>query len=131
MTEVSRAGASDVEWDASAVADLVGAADPSLLRAEKLTTLLSIVKRPPALRNLPGGPEQPTALETLFISQTESLQIEETSDIAYEAAALFIRLSSDPRVADDEDAKAGLAVLGDMVKMYEHLFMMQSAPGAK
>lgn len=131
MTEVTRAPTPDVELTEAAVFDLISAADPSLPRAEKLTTLLSIVKRPPALRNLPEGPERPTALEELFISHTETTGVEETSALAYETASLFIRLSGDPATVEDEGAKAGLAVLGDMVKMYEHLFLMQSAPGAK
>ncbi len=96
---------------------------------EQLLTMMSIVREPPRM-NVNGAADGALnmAAEKAVISDIETLGAAPTFDVAYKIGSLLVRRQQDVAANGDEGAMRGLRDLGEQLRMYEHLHLMQTKP---
>lgn len=119
----------------SLAADQAGvAADVQIVPATAPRTISSyfrrlhtITRRPLELRSLRTGvTEDAIPMPAPARPLIKDIATTETPEFAFRVAELAYRLEADVTVANDPKAAEGLAVLQEMTRMYEHIFVLQT-----
>lgn len=89
-----------------------------------LVQLTAIVRRPPALNSTPGADASP--LEAAMLRHAAPILQLSTGKLAFSISELVVRREREIRDGGDIEALDGMASLGLIARMFEHLAMMQA-----
>jgi hypothetical protein len=91
----------------------------------------TVTRRPPALRVQPSLATEASRLDSLLLPEVKRIAATETAEFAFSVAELALRLEKRVKASSDRGAKEGHAVLSEMARIYEHLFVLQTGPGGQ
>lgn len=97
-----------------------------LIDPEHLATVAMVVRRPPELQFGPGLDAKTPHIEQLVLDELDPVLHRTTGELAYSVAELVIRREPEVTASEDPSGRAGLANLGEMVRMFEHLSVLQT-----
>jgi hypothetical protein len=113
----------------AAAAKIEPAAVVRAARKSYLAGLNTVTRRPPALHLRPTLAAEANGLDALLLPEVKRIAATETAEFAFSVAELALRLEKRVKASSDQGAKDGLAVLSEMARMYEHLFVLQAGHG--
>ncbi|NJM81728.1 MAG: hypothetical protein HC844_03855 [Tabrizicola sp.] len=93
-----------------------------------LSRLRTTTRRPPELRLSLHGTAKNDGLDEVLLPEVARIAETETTEFAFAVAELAWRLEGQIAATDDDGAKEGHAVLSQIARMYEHLFILQTGP---
>jgi len=89
----------------------------------------NLERRPPKLKLKKKAISANALDETNPAAILNPVASKDSADIAFQVAELVMRRQKDIKDSEDEGAKAGLATLDRMVRMFEHIYVLNSGSG--
>jgi hypothetical protein len=97
-----------------------------IVEADILATLSAVVRRPPALSRGRSGSGASGGFERILLAQAAPLLRMPTGQLAHAVSGLVLRRQALCKAEGADEALSGLAALGLLARMFEHLAIMQS-----
>lgn len=95
---------------------------------EQLITMMSVVRRPPGIPLKDGGKSDTGFAHAVYPSDMEPVLEASANELAYKITSLIIRREEEITRYQDPGILQGFRELEILVRMFEHLHLLRTAP---